>query len=108
MEKWIISISNTDGSGIELLSFTGTEDEVKQLLAGLAAKDMEDTEDRFDYGTEGTDEVERLDDNVLYAYGNYTDFHIDYVAKKATDIREITLRDVPVVVKEKEDREETR
>lgn len=99
-EKWIISISNTGGDEAELLNFTGTEDEAKQLLAGLSAKDMENAGDRFDYGTDGVDEVERLDNNALYAYGSYIDYHIDYVAKRVADIREITLQDVPAVIKE--------
>lgn len=61
--NWIIAKCNTAaaGDGIELMQFVGTEDEAKeQLVASEVQRDV--------FGN-------------LYAYGCYSDYHIDYSAR---------------------------
>ena len=81
MENWIIAKCNTAGDGIELMQFIGTEDEVKEQLAALATEDASANEEDFDNGTENASEVQRDVFGNLYAYGCYSDYHIDYSAR---------------------------
>ncbi len=87
-EQWIIGICNTDSDGVDLVGFYGTEDEVKAELFGMVQSDREE-DDGYEYGTESVDEVEvRWNGTELYAYGCYYDYHIDYSAKRLSDILE--------------------
>ena len=85
-EQWIIGICNTACDGVILLSFYGTEKEIKTKLVNNVQSDRSN-DDSYEYGTETVDEVEvRENEAVLYAYGCYSDYHIDYSAKRLRDI----------------------
>ena len=81
--NWIIAKCNTAtaGDGIKLMQFVGTEDEAKEQLVSLAIEDASANQDDFDYGTENASEVQRDVFGNLYAYGCYSDYHIDYSAR---------------------------
>lgn len=85
-EQWIIGVCNTDGDGVDLIGFYGTEEEAKEKLVQMVQADrLED--DGYDYGTESIDNVSvRWNGTELYAYGCYSDYHIDYSAKRLNDI----------------------
>lgn len=85
-EQWIIGICNTEGDGVDLVGFYGTEDEMKAELVGMVHSDSEE-DDSYEYGTEDVNEVSiRYGGTELYAYGCYSDYHIDYSAKRLKDI----------------------
>lgn len=86
MENWIIAKCNTAGDGIELMQFIGTEDEVKEQLAALATEDASANEEDFDNGTENASEVQKDAFGNFYAYGCYSDYHIDYSARMLGEI----------------------
>lgn len=86
MKHWIIAKCNTAGDGIELMQFIGTEDEVKEQLAALATEDASANEDDFDNGTENASEVQKDAFGNFYAYGCYSDYHIDYSARMLGEI----------------------
>ena len=87
-EKWIIGICNTDCDGVDLISFFGTEEEMKAKLVEMV-KDDRNEDDGYEYGTESIDDVDtRRNGTELYAYGCYYDYHIDYSAKRLRDIFE--------------------
>ena len=88
-EQWIIGICNTNGDGVDLIGFYGTEEETKAKLVDLVQSDARENDDGYEYGTESVDEVAvRYQNTELYAYGCYYDYHIDYSAKKLKDIVE--------------------
>ena len=89
-EQWIVGICNTNGDGVDLIGFYGTEDEMKTALVDMVQFDREvDEEDDYEYGTESVEEVEvRYNGTELYAYSCHYDYHIDYSAKRLSDILE--------------------
>lgn len=85
-EEWIIGICNTDGDGVDLIGFYGTEAEVKAKLVEMVQEDKLEG-GRYEYGTESIDNVGvRWNGTELYAYGCYSNYHIDYSAKRLSDI----------------------
>lgn len=89
MENWVIAKCNSDGDGIELKQFVGTEDEAKELLAKMAADDASencDEDDDLEYGTEDASEVSKDCFGSLYAYRCFCDYHIDYTARRLSEI----------------------
>lgn len=84
-EQWIIGVCNTDSDGVDLIGFFGTIEEIKVKLVEMVQLDS--LEDEMDYGTESVEEVDvSWDGKELYAYGCYSDYHIDYSAKRLKDI----------------------
>jgi len=83
-EDWIIGICNTGADGVVLNRFFGTEEEVKQLLLNMAKKDAANDES-YEYGTEAIEELQK-DENGWYACSCYPDYHIDYSAKRLSEI----------------------
>jgi len=96
-EKWIITIHDSSENATEAVFFEGTEAETRLALMSLLNKDKanEDT-DSYEYGTESEHDVEKyFDDDTsfyLYAFALYYDWHIDYTARRVSDIQ--TLREV--------------
>ena len=87
-EQWIIGVCNTDCDGVDLFTFCGTEEEMKEKLVEMVRYDKEN-DDSYDFGTESSDEIRTVckgGDLELYAYGNYCNYHIDYTAKRLKDI----------------------
>ena len=78
---WMIGICSSATDGVYLTTFKGTEDEVKEILMKEVEKDKANDLELWDHGTLSTDEIAWQDDS-LYAYGCYHDYHIDYSAKK--------------------------
>lgn len=86
---WIIGVCNTDADGVTLYRFRGTIEETKEKLVSLVSGDRENDEENWDYGTEDVDEVQVNDNGLgydLYAYGCYSDYHIDYSAKELAHV----------------------
>lgn len=51
----------------------------------ISGKDEED----YEYGSEEIRQISTQPDGSLYGYANYSAYHIDYTAKKLSDIEEI-------------------
>jgi hypothetical protein len=84
--QWIVGVCNTDSDGVDLIGFYGTEDEMKAKLVEMV-QEFRLEDDSYEYGTETVDEVDvRWNGTELYAYGCYSDYHIDYSAKRLKDI----------------------
>lgn len=83
--KWVIGICDTEGDGVDLVGFYGTEDEMKAKLVEMVQNDREYS-DSYVGGTESVDEVAvRYSGTELYACGSYSCYHIDYSAKRLDD-----------------------
>ena len=80
---WIVGVGGTDVDGVKMHRFHGTVHQVKQHLVNLVDIDRTNNQDYFEYGTEKIKEVEtRTHNESLYAYGCYSDYHIDYEATR--------------------------
>lgn len=86
--EWIIAIGNSEVSSVPIFKFFGTEDEVEGLLLRLVSEGRENDPDNFDMGTETVDDIDNNGDGELNAYATYTDYHIDYTAKRYDRIYE--------------------
>ena len=85
---WIIGIGGSEVDGVDMHRFYGTEYQVKRHLIKLVKEDIENNADCFEYGTDNIEEIqERIYGNSFYAYGCYSDYHIDYEAIKLNDLR---------------------
>ena len=87
MERWIIGECNSEGDGVSLYQFAGTAEQVKNEIVRMviSGKDEED----YEYGSEEIRQISTQPDGSLYGYANYSAYHIDYTAKKLSDIEEI-------------------
>lgn len=87
MERWIIGECNSEGDGVSLYQFAGTAEQVKNEIVRMviSGKDEED----YEYGSEEIRQISTQPDGSLYGYANYSTYHIDYTAKKLSDIEEI-------------------
>ena len=87
MERWIIGECNSEGDGVSLYQFAGTAEQVKNEIVRMviSGKDEED----YEYGSEETRQISTQLDGSLYGYANYSTYHIEYTAKKLSDIEEI-------------------
>ena len=82
---WIIGICSSGAGGVRFLRFRGTTEEAKQKLCSLVQEDRSNDIENWDYGTEEPEDVQVQDGGLgydLYAYGCYSDYHIDYSAKE--------------------------
>lgn len=90
MEEWIIVVGSPE-CGPSVSKFTGTKEEVKELLMAMVDDDRNsedgDTDD-FEYGTESIDEIAE-EENTLNAYSVFSLYHVYYVAVRVNDIDEI-------------------
>ena len=93
LTKWIIAIGNTEADGVRMLYAIGSVDQIKRALVKLALEDKANDEESFDYGT---DDVSGVDETVdvginevteLNAYNVFSDYHIDYTAKRLDSIQ---------------------
>lgn len=60
--------------------FIGTKEEVKRKLLDMIQEDREEDKVNWEYGTETVDDVQDRGCLEFYAYGCYSDYHIDYSA----------------------------
>lgn len=82
---WIVGICNTGADGVTMYRFRGTIEEMKEKLVSLVSEDRENDTENWEYGTEEKEDVQVNDNGLgydLYAYGCYSDYHIDYSAKE--------------------------
>lgn len=80
---WIIGIGGSEADGVDMHRFHGTEYQAKRHIVNLVKEDRRNNAGCFEYGTEKIEEVEaRTYDGSLYAYGCYSDYHIDYEAAR--------------------------
>lgn len=90
MEEWII-IAGSSEYGPSASRFTGTKEEVKELLMAMVDDDRnseDENADGFEYGTESIDEIAE-EGNTLNAYSVFSFYHVNYVAVRVKDINEI-------------------
>ena len=82
MEKtnWIIAISGDEMSTITAYRVFATKTRVKKHLVDLVLGGRANDKKRWKYGTDDIFEVEEKQDGVLYAYGEYEDYRVDYSA----------------------------
>ena len=93
LTKWIIAIGNTEADGVRMLYAIGSVDQIKRALVELALEDKANDEESFDYGTDDVSGVEETVDmeinevTELNAYNVFSDYHIDYTAKRLDSIQ---------------------
>lgn len=85
MEDWIIAIEHSGDEEIVLKRFRGSDKEVKELLLALVNQDKERDRDFYGYGTETADDV-LIVDGGYNAYAVFTNYALDYTAKRWCDI----------------------
>lgn len=87
MNNWIICIGGSDEDGVIAYYFTGTKDEVKELLARkVKALIREETSEEAEYFTESADDVEERPCS-LYAFVSFENYHVDIEAIRAEEVR---------------------
>lgn len=93
MEKydWIIGICNTDADGVSIYKFYGDVIEMKEKIISLIEEDRNKDKGNWEYGTKNTYDVLPIgmDEYELYGYGCYSDYHIDYTARRLDKIESI-------------------
>lgn len=84
-KDWIIAVSSSDGDGVSLTRFYGSEDEIKKLLLSYVNNDCSKDND-FIYGTEELEHIESDWPGMFRAYSVFSNYHIDYVAQEFATI----------------------
>ena len=82
MEKknWIIGVSGDEMSAVTTYRVLATKTKVKKHLVDLVLGGRANDKKRWLYGTDYIFEVEEKQNGVLYAYGEYEDYLVDYSA----------------------------
>ena len=82
MEKknWIIGVSGDEMSAVTAYRVFATKTKVKKHLVDLVLGGRANDKDGWLYGTDDIFEVEEKQNGVLYAYGEYEDYRVDYSA----------------------------
>lgn len=84
---WIIATCNSEEDGIEFYKFYGSINEAKKKLVEFVKFDRNEDKESWDYGTTRIKDVDVYsNENELHAYGCYSYYHIDYMAKKYTSL----------------------
>ena len=79
-QTYIIGIGGSEADGVNVHRVRGTKQQVKKHLVDLVNRDRVNDSDAWEYGSEKIKDVEERQDDSLYAYGCYSDYHIDYQA----------------------------
>lgn len=87
MDKWIIGVCNSEGDGVSLYQFEGTEEQVKEEIVNMIISEKDDED--YEYGSEETCQISTQYDGSLYGYANYSTYHVDYSAKRLSYIKKI-------------------
>lgn len=93
LTKWIIAIGNTEADGVRMLYTIGSVDQIKRALVELALEDKANDGDSFTYGTDDVSNVAETVDvktsevTELNAYNVFSDYHIDYTAKRLDSMK---------------------
>ena len=78
--NWIIGVSGDEMSGVTTYRVLATKTKVKKHLVDLVLGGRANDKKRWLYGTDYIFEVEEKQNGVLYAYGEYEDYLVDYSA----------------------------
>jgi hypothetical protein len=88
--NWIIGIGGSDCDDVITERVSGTKRQVKKYLKDLVASDRDNDSEGWDYGTtaiDGESGVEERTNGILYAFGEYDNYHIDYTATPEMDVK---------------------
>lgn len=91
-KTWFIATGGSACDDVYLEKVVGTEEQVKEYLFGLVCRDKEGDIENWDFGTETVDEIQKKPNGHLYAFGCFSDYHIDYVAILDADITPTILQ----------------
>ncbi len=90
-EEWIVGISGSEMSDVKTEVVTGTRTQVKYYLLSLVNSDRSG-DNNWDFGTESIREIsENAETGKLYAYGSYSECHMDYTATPVKTIKRKAL-----------------
>lgn len=79
-KNWIVGICSSACDGVITYRVTGSEEQVKKHLLNLVNEDRDhDDEMNWEHGTETLSDITE-NEKGWYAYGCYSDYHIDYSA----------------------------
>ena len=91
-EHWLIGVGGNEMDGVSIYRVCGTKEDVKRYIAERVTQDKDQCEDdAWEYGSEDADSIEERFDGSLYGYSCFTDFHLDYEAKREDDIELLML-----------------
>ena len=90
MEKewWIIASCCSGSEGIDFTKVNTTEAGVKDLLMRKVMEDRAEDFEIFEHGTENIEEM-TIELEGIYAYNCFIDYHIDYSARRLSEIEEV-------------------
>ena len=91
-ETYIIGVCCSAYDGVSFFRARGTRDQIKQYMYELIKEDRNEDPDSWDFGTESPDEVAKSG-NGFYAFGSYSDYHIDYTARPESEVGVVELTD---------------
>lgn len=86
LKDWIIGVSGSDMDDVVVYKFTGTDDDAGRKLLEMVNHDRGCDPDNWDFGTENAKDVSVYPNGKLYAYGCYSNCHIDYTATPIENI----------------------
>lgn len=91
-KEWIIGICSSENDGIDLHRFKGSVEEVKRKLVDLVEKDMHEDKENWEFGSLDlnliTDQSNGCE-HEFYAYGCYSNYHVDYTARELAELSSI-------------------
>lgn len=90
-KEYIVGICNTDADGVSIYRVVGTQREVMHYLLDAVKEDKVNAREAWEYGSTRMKDIECRFDGSLYAYGCYSDYHIDYEATPVENISVVTL-----------------
>lgn len=81
-DTWIITVNNSDVSGLEMYRFLGTKKDAREQIQKFAEKIQEYDPKNFD----GTSEIEEYDENEMIMVVNFVDCHVEIEARRIESI----------------------
>ncbi len=79
-QNWIIGIGGSNADDVIVYRVFGSKNEVKKHLLSLVKEDKKNDKEIWDFGTSSLKEIDERTDGSFYAFGCYSDYHIDYTA----------------------------
>lgn len=84
-EDWIITVQDSNEYDCEIYRFRGTEQDVKKKLVAFVLAAKNNAKEAFEYGTENVEDVYEYDDK-LSTHASFTEYSLDYIAKRWCDV----------------------
>lgn len=103
--NWIVSSCCSGSDGVYTHRVYGTEEEVRRHLISCLQRDISIDRDKYDYGAEKPEEIEKeavAGKVKLNAYATFSDYHIDYTAVPEDQLEPIDLSNVEELEDDKE------